>query len=221
MKRSIAAFWVVLRKELTDALRDRRTLATVLVSSVLMGPLVLLAISGLVASLESRAEQREVYVAGVANAPTLRNFLERQTYVVKEAPADFEARLRKSTFSDPVVVVPADFEAALVRALVHDPANIVLDEPTNGLDVLATRALRDSLRWLRSPEGGAKCIVFSTHIMQEVERLCDSVVVVAHGRTVATGTVPELLAETVERDFEEAFVKLAFVPERAQPGAAP
>ena len=101
-------------------------------------------------------------------------------------------------------------KTALARALVHDPANIVLDEPTNGLDVLATRALRESLRWLRSPEGGAKCIVFSTHIMQEVERLCDSVVVVAHGRTVATGSVPELLAQTHEQDFEEAFVKLAF-----------
>jgi sodium transport system ATP-binding protein len=57
--------------------------------------------------------------------------------------------------------------------------------------------------------------------MQEVERLCDSVVVVAHGRTVATGTVPELLAETDERDFEEAFVKLAFVPELGSAGAAP
>ncbi|MEO6031509.1 MAG: ATP-binding cassette domain-containing protein, partial [Burkholderiaceae bacterium] len=101
-------------------------------------------------------------------------------------------------------------KTALARALVHDPANIILDEPTNGLDVLATRALRDSLRWLRTPEGGAKCIVFSTHIMQEVERLCDSVVVVAHGRTVATGTVPELLAQTQEDDFEEAFVRLAF-----------
>ena len=101
-------------------------------------------------------------------------------------------------------------KTALARALVHDPANIVLDEPTNGLDVLATRALRDSLRWLRTPEGGAKCIVFSTHIMQEVERLCDSVVVVSQGRTVATGTVDELLAQTGERDFEEAFVKLAF-----------
>ena len=112
-------------------------------------------------------------------------------------------------------------KTALARALVHDPANIVLDEPTNGLDVLATRALRDSLRWLRTPAGGGKCIVFSTHIMQEVERLCDSVVVVAHGRTVATGTVPELLAETDERDFEEAFVKLAFVPERAPARAAP
>ncbi len=101
-------------------------------------------------------------------------------------------------------------KTALVRALVHDPANIVLDEPTNGLDVLATRALRENLRFLRTPEGGGKCIVFSTHIMQEVERLCDHVVVVAGGRSIASGTVDELLARTGERDFEEAFVKLAF-----------
>ncbi len=103
-------------------------------------------------------------------------------------------------------------KTALARALVHDPANIVLDEPTNGLDVLATRALREALRFLRTHEGGSKCIVFSTHIMQEVERLCDCVVVIAHGRSVASGTVPELLAQTGERDFEEAFVKLAFQP---------
>jgi sodium transport system ATP-binding protein len=101
-------------------------------------------------------------------------------------------------------------KTALARAMVHDPANIVLDEPTNGLDVLATRALREALRYLRTPEGGGKCIIFSTHIMQEVERLCDSVVVVAQGRTVASGTVTELLAQAGERDFEEAFVKLAF-----------
>ena len=105
-------------------------------------------------------------------------------------------------------------KTALARALVHDPANIVLDEPTNGLDVVATRALRESLRWLRTPAGGSKCIVFSTHIMQEVERLCDSVVLVSHGRTVATGTVDELLAQTGQTDFEEAFVALAFAPER-------
>ena len=104
-------------------------------------------------------------------------------------------------------------KTALARALVHDPAHIILDEPTNGLDVLATRALRESLRWLRTPAGGSKCIVFSTHIMQEVERLCDSVVLVSHGRTVATGTVPQLLAQTGESDFEEAFVKLAFAEE--------
>ena len=64
----------------------------------------------------------------------------------------------------------------------------------------------------RTPAGGSKCIVFSTHIMLEVERLCDGVFVVAHGRTVASGTVAELLAATGERDFEEAFVKLAFAP---------
>ncbi len=99
-------------------------------------------------------------------------------------------------------------KTALARALVHDPANIVLDEPTNGLDVLATRALREALRRLRDEHG--KCIVFSTHIMQEVQRLCDHVVVVAQGRTVATGTVAELSAATGDTDFEETFVKLAF-----------
>jgi sodium transport system ATP-binding protein len=103
-------------------------------------------------------------------------------------------------------------KTALARALVHDPANIVLDEPTNGLDVLATRALRETLRFLRTPEGGAKCIIFSTHIMQEVERLCDSVVVVSQGCSVASGTVPELLARSGQHDFEEAFVRLAFAP---------
>ncbi len=101
---------------------------------------------------------------------------------------------------------------ALARALVHDPANIVLDEPTNGLDVPATRSLRESLRFLRTAEGGGKCIVFSTHIMQEVQRLCDQVVVVSHGRSVAAGTVDELLAQTGQTDFEEAFVQLAFPP---------
>ena len=99
-------------------------------------------------------------------------------------------------------------KAALARALVHNPPNIILDEPTNGLDVLATRALRDALRRLRDNEG--KCIVFSTHIMQEVERLCDQVIVVAHGRTVAEGSVAALNAQCGERDFEESFVKLAF-----------
>lgn len=107
-------------------------------------------------------------------------------------------------------------KTALARALVHNPPNIILDEPTNGLDVLATRALRDALRRLRDNEG--KCIVFSTHIMQEVERLCDQVVVVAHGRTVAEGSVASLNAQCGERDFEESFVKLAFsAEERVHP----
>ena len=102
-------------------------------------------------------------------------------------------------------------KTALARAMVHNPPNIILDEPTNGLDVLATRALRDALRRLRDIEG--KCVVFSTHIMQEVERLCDRVIVIAHGRTVAEGTVASLNAQCAERDFEESFVKLAFSDE--------
>ncbi|MEN9543424.1 MAG: hypothetical protein RLZZ598_257 [Pseudomonadota bacterium] len=104
-------------------------------------------------------------------------------------------------------------KTALARALVHDPANIMLDEPSNGLDVLSTRALREVLRHLASPAGGAKCVVLSSHIMQEVERLCDEVVIIAHGRTVASGTVSVLCERAGERDFEEAFVKLAFAGE--------
>jgi sodium transport system ATP-binding protein len=110
-------------------------------------------------------------------------------------------------------------KTALARALVHDPSHIILDEPTNGLDVLATRSLRDALRRLRDETG--KCIVFSSHIMQEVERLCDQVVVVAGGRTVAEGTVPALLARTGHRDFEACFVQLAFGPAAAAGFGAP
>jgi len=99
-------------------------------------------------------------------------------------------------------------KTALARALVHDPPNIVLDEPTNGLDVVATRALREALRVLRDETG--KCIVFSTHIMQEVQRLCDRVVVVARGRHVAEGTVASLCEQAGRDDFEDAFVQLAF-----------
>ena len=119
----------IYRKEIIDALRDRRTMLTVLASSVLMGPLVLLAISGLVASLEANAEQREVVVAGIERAPTLVNFLARQTWTVKPAPAGYEQLLRKAKLADAVVVVPDDFEAALVRGdapiveIVSDSAN--------------------------------------------------------------------------------------------------
>lgn len=119
----------VFRKEIVDALRDRRTLLTVLASSVLMGPLILVAISGLFATLEASAEQREVVVSRLEDAPTLVNFLERQTYTVRAAPADFEPQLRKATLKDAVVVVPGDFETALQRGeapiveVVSDSAN--------------------------------------------------------------------------------------------------
>lgn len=107
--------WAVFRKELTDALRDRRTLLTVFLSSVAMGPLVLVLISTLVSSIEQRAEAREILTVGLDHAPTLRNYLLRQTYTLAEAPADYEQRLRDSKLGDPVLVVPEGFEADLAR----------------------------------------------------------------------------------------------------------
>jgi sodium transport system permease protein len=107
--------WIVFRKELTDALRDRRTLLVVLLSSVAIGPIVLIALSALVAGIEQRAEERTVVVAGIEHAPTLRNFFERQTYRIDAAPADYEARLVSQQLGDPVLVLPQDFEAALAR----------------------------------------------------------------------------------------------------------
>lgn len=101
-------------------------------------------------------------------------------------------------------------KTALARALVHNPPNIVLDEPTNGLDVQSIRGLRDALRRLRDDEG--KCIVFCTHVMQEVERLCDHVVVMAHGQAVAEGSVAQLCQISGHDDFEQTFVDLAFAP---------
>jgi sodium transport system permease protein len=111
----IGAAWTVYLKELVDALRDRRTLLVVLLSSVAIGPAVLVLISQLVAGVEKRAEAREVVVHGIEHAPTLRNYLERQTYTVREAPADYEQRLLDSQLGDPVLVVPADFEADMAR----------------------------------------------------------------------------------------------------------
>jgi sodium transport system permease protein len=110
-----AAAWSVFRKELVDALRDRRTLLVVILSSVAIGPLVLFALSALVAGIEQRAERREVLIAEPAHAPTLVNFLQRQTVRVQAAGADYEARLRRGTLGEPVLVVPADFERQLAR----------------------------------------------------------------------------------------------------------
>ena len=96
-------------------------------------------------------------------------------------------------------------KVAIARALVHDPDTILLDEPTNGLDVMSTRALRDLLRDLRA---AGKCLLFSSHVMQEVAALCDGIVILGAGRVVAAGTAPELLARSGEATLEEAFVRL-------------
>ncbi len=96
-------------------------------------------------------------------------------------------------------------KTAIARALVHDPRNVILDEPTNGLDVMATRALRKFMTGLKA-EG--RCVLFSSHIMQEVAALCDRIVVIAHGRVVADETPQSLLAATGAGTLEDAFVKI-------------
>jgi sodium transport system ATP-binding protein len=108
-------------------------------------------------------------------------------------------------------------KTALARALVHRPRNLLLDEPTNGLDVMAVRNLRKLLLQLRD---AGHCVLFSSHVMQEVEHLCDEVVVVSGGEVVAAGGIEEIRARAGNARLEDAFVSLmdgGSAPGEAQP----
>ena len=94
-------------------------------------------------------------------------------------------------------------KVAIARALVHDPKNVLLDEPTNGLDVMSTRAMRQFIVQLRE-EG--KCVLFTSHIMQEVAALCDQIVIIARGEVSATGSPDDLRQQTGQENLEDAFV---------------
>jgi sodium transport system ATP-binding protein len=94
-------------------------------------------------------------------------------------------------------------KVAIARALVHSPRNVVLDEPTNGLDVMATRGLRSLIRQLRD---AGHCVLFSSHVMQEVASLCDEVVIIAHGIVVVHGTPEEIRQRSATATLEDAFV---------------
>ncbi|HJU23704.1 MAG TPA: ATP-binding cassette domain-containing protein [Casimicrobiaceae bacterium] len=96
-------------------------------------------------------------------------------------------------------------KVAIARALVHDPHTILLDEPTNGLDIMSVRTLRSELRALRA---SGKCVLFSSHVMQEVAALCDRIVVLSHGSVVAIGTASELITGAGTSSLEDAFVAL-------------
>ena len=109
------------------------------------------------------------------------------------------ARRRVAGFSQGETV-----KVALARALVHDPHNVILDEPTSGLDVMSTRKVRDLVRSLRDR---GRCVLFSSHIMQEVAELCDRIVIIADGTITAAGTPDELRRQHGCDDLEEVFVR--------------
>jgi sodium transport system ATP-binding protein len=96
-------------------------------------------------------------------------------------------------------------KVALARALVHDPGNVVLDEPTNGLDVMAIRNLREMLLTLKAQ---GRCVLFSSHVMQEVAALCDRVIIIGGGRVLADGTVGEIRERSGTATLEEAFLQV-------------
>lgn len=101
-------------------------------------------------------------------------------------------------------------KVALARAIVHNPQNLMLDEPTNGLDVMATRALREIILSLKRQ---GRCVLFSSHIMQEVANLCDDVIVIGGGQVRFQGTLDELVRSSGEEDLEDAFIRMAGIEE--------
>jgi sodium transport system ATP-binding protein len=94
-------------------------------------------------------------------------------------------------------------KVAIARILVHNPKNVLLDEPTNGLDVMSTRTMRQFIRRLR---GEGKCVLFTSHIMQEVAALCDQIVIISRGQVTATGSPDDLRRQTGQENLEDAFV---------------
>ena len=118
-----------MRRELLDAVRDRRTLLMLFITGVAVGPLLLTLLSGLLSELEGQAQQRVVVVSGIEHAPTLRNFIERQSFEIRQAPADYEVQIKTARLSEPVLVVQAQFEQNLAEGelaqvlLVSDSSN--------------------------------------------------------------------------------------------------
>lgn len=104
-------------------------------------------------------------------------------------------------------------KVAIARALIHEPANVILDEPTNGLDVMSTRALRELIRRLKSD---GRTVLFSSHVMQEVAALCDEIIIISHGRVTAQGTAEQLMQMSGRQNLEDAFIALSEVPHAAE-----
>jgi sodium transport system permease protein len=161
--------WTVFRKELRDALRDRRTWMVVLVSSILAGPVSLLLLSKFVSSVEESVARREVFLAGGAAAPTLVNFIQRAGGTVREAPSDFRERIRSGHLQNAVVLVPPDFEASLAKG---DPIRLdVVFDDTSTRSQGPVRATLGLVRAFSRELGGQRLLArgVSLQILTPVE----------------------------------------------------
>jgi len=193
---TLRLLYTVLRADAGDALIDGVSVARApLDAARRLG--VLTHASGIYPNLTAR-ENVQYFAAlhGMAARPAR----ERTTELVRRLQMDAFADRRAKGFSQ-----GERLKTSLARALVHRPRNLILDEPTNGLDVMAVRALRALLRELRD-EG--HCVLFSSHVMQEVSALCDEVVLIGAGAVIATGTPAALAARAGTEALEEAFVQL-------------
>jgi len=193
---TLRLLYTVLRADAGDALIDGVSVARApLDAARRLG--VLTHASGIYPNLTAR-ENVQYFAAlhGMAARPAR----ERTTELVRRLQMDAFADRRAKGFSQ-----GERLKTSLARALVHRPRNLILDEPTNGLDVMAVRALRALLRELRD-EG--HCVLFSSHVMQEVSALCDEVVLIGAGAVIATGTPAALAARAGTAALEEAFVQL-------------
>ncbi|WP_374338209.1 ABC transporter permease [Methyloversatilis sp.] len=152
--RPALAVW---KKDLLEALRDRRALFIVLIGSVLTGPLVLWALSGMLAGLEARAERRVVMVSGAAHAPPLMNYLARQGYTVIDAPADHEAQLRSGRLGEPVLVIDDDFMPALARGDL--PVLYIVSDSGNRRAEAGTTRLRRALSGFSSEQSSLALVM--------------------------------------------------------------
>jgi sodium transport system ATP-binding protein len=193
---TLRILYTVLRPDSGDALIDGE--------SVMRAPLaaarrigVLPHAAGIYANLTAR---ENIIYFGALQGLTRRDARARAQQLVQLLDMQDFADRRARGFSQ-----GQRLKTALARALVHGPQNLLLDEPTNGLDVMAVRNLRALLLSLRD---AGHCILFSSHVMQEVSALCDEIVVIAHGTVLAAGTPPQLLARTGAASLEDAFVGL-------------
>jgi len=135
----ISTISTVFRKEFTDSMRDRRTLLTILITAIAMGPIFLLLMANFVSGLEERGTVRQVMVAGIGQAPELANFLERNDFKVTAAPEDYLAQIKSGHLQEAVIVIPANFSDRLAHGETID-VDLVFDESRNDAQVSIRRA---------------------------------------------------------------------------------